>query len=495
MKKIVLHTLLFFCLSAYGQPLPMPSLWLKSTDKSFVNYRGASMSVFLDGQGAKLLQNTALVNGYPALYLNSKAKDSYLTYVTDMFRGVSSALLLVAYEPFVLKNEKTIPEYGIWTLLSGDTVMLTSTHYKTNRGGFRYQFQNYPGAIVTSSLVSIKSNERGEEYDTLLFGKAGDRTFEGKFAEFIVVTEPINELSRRIWQSYLAFKYGSTLYKSDYLNSKGEVLWSYESNRDFSDGVGGIGRDDTLGINQNFSTIAGDGLTISLSGVNIDYQNDIKKFDNGEYIYWGHNRQELTRNLSIIPVKSNTYHLYNRIWKVQRHTKKQHLLDIRANNVVDGKLKMFISSDSNFDGWNTKVIDASICANSQAVFKEVDFADNDLYFTFGYLQSDVSNLNQVIDPTINILSGNSINDIFAEIACRPNPVEDNLYISYRLTRKATFRLVLYDNAGSIVYQTSPIDNNIGKHQTVLDMSKLVPGTYLLYIYVDDMVLSKVIIKR
>jgi hypothetical protein len=401
-------------------------------------------------------------------------------------------------------------------LLKEDTTALTSIRYGSGKSRFRYQYEDYPGAIVTSNLLSFKIQNNDTViaenlHDTLLLCYADSLFFNGKLAEFVVINQPITENYRQVWQSYLATKYGGTLYKGNYLNAQGDTLWHYSQNQEFSDGVGGIGRDDVLGLKQNFSTIAGDSVKIfnptptlpTGEGVS-NYQSSSElqsaqtPFLNGEYVFWGHNEQEATLGSAIFPIGDDFYYLFNRIWKVRPYTQNTYLLDLEINMPTNNfnNPKLFISNTQDFLSWQTTILTPTSINNGKIRFENLNFTDSVSYFTFGYTQSEVNNsvFNNDNSNSQNN-NQNPIYQVFTEATYLPNPVVENLYIDYKLTRPATIWFSVHGNGAVPLCQTAPTNKPTGENQTIIPMGHLPTGTYTVDVHVDDMMLMEIIIKQ
>jgi hypothetical protein len=105
------------------------------------------------------------------------------------------------------------------------------------------------------------------------------------------------------------------------------------------------------------------------------------------------------------------------------------------------------------------------------------------------LPPDPANENIASDKSTNIYS------IFTEARLMPNPVTDNLYINYKLTRAARVWFTVHNNIGIPLCQTAPQDLSEGYQSATINMGNLITGTYSLYVHVDDMVMRQMIIKR
>lgn len=74
--------------------------------------------------------------------------------------------------------------------------------------------------------------------------------FIGLFPEFLLYNKVLSRKEQLRVNSYLAIKYGITLQKSNYLNAEGKLIWNEKENRDYSNRIAGIARDDISGLLQ-----------------------------------------------------------------------------------------------------------------------------------------------------------------------------------------------------------------------------------------------------
>ena len=119
--------------------------------------------------------------------------------------------------------------------------------------------------------------------------------------------------------------------------------------------------------------------------------------------------------------------------------------------------------------------------------------DTVVFETAYYYPQELIEEVQSIDSTYQTAIG--IDSVFTEAAYLPNPVQDNLIITYRLTRDASVSFSLHGNGGLLFTNTPMRQENAGYHSTTINMSSYPIGTYILFIHVDDFVQSQVIIKH
>ena len=86
------------------------------------------------------------------------------------------------------------------------------------------------------------------------------------------------------------------------------------------------------------------------------------------------------------------------------------------------------------------------------------------------------------------------NTVFTNASFLPNPVHDILRISYTLSREAQIYFSVHYSGGTCFHQSAPMLQTAGDHHETIDMTAFPTGNYVLYIHVDDTVLSQPIIK-
>lgn len=96
-------------------------------------------------------------------------------------------------------------------------------------------------------------------------------------------------------------------------------------------------------------------------------------------------------------------------------------------------------------------------------------------------------------PPSGVLEGAAA--IFTEASWQPNPVAENLNLTYKLTRNALIWFTVHNNAGIPLCTTSPASMIAGPNNTTIYMGGLIPGVYTLYVHVDDMILRMNVIKN
>lgn len=86
------------------------------------------------------------------------------------------------------------------------------------------------------------------------------------------------------------------------------------------------------------------------------------------------------------------------------------------------------------------------------------------------------------------------NTVFTNASFLPNPVHDILHISYTLSRDAQIFFSVHYSGGTCFHQSAPAQQTAGDHHEIIDMTAFPTGNYVLYIHVDDTILSQPVIK-
>ena len=229
----------------------------------------------------------------------------------------------------------------------------------------------------------------------------GFTPFEGGLAELIIYERPIQGWEKARVLSYLATKYGFSLYNSDYVASdfngiSGTRYW--ESGSPWNLHVFGIGRDNGAGgsgmtVTQSNSIHTGSGDGTGQPGAgNIILAADPGQVDNLEFMMIGHNADPLSETGEDLPLTLNNSSLrLAREWKVKRTgdpgpvSLSFDLLGINLtggrNDPIDFALLIDEDGDGNFrTGTYTLHVPTSI-TGGRLHFDNLQFEDNTV-FTF-----------------------------------------------------------------------------------------------------------------
>jgi hypothetical protein len=141
--------------------------------------------------------------------------------------------------------------------------------------------------------------------------------FAGNMAEFIVYDGYPSATDQQKINSYLALKYGITLYQgaagggTSYLDSAGNTVWSTDATDIFENDIAGIGQDDASLLDQvqSKSNSADEILRVA----------DATSQDNGDFLIWSNNNGSATWTSTGAPVN---YDILTRKWQAQETVSK-----------------------------------------------------------------------------------------------------------------------------------------------------------------------------
>ena len=223
----------------------------------------------------------------------------------------------------VFHSPDTSLEHGIWSVIrDGKQVTgLTDKRLFRQKSEYQYPVKRRGIPLINTSIQAFSKIRSKADSNHFVLGEAilPDSTlssFSGNIAECLVFSRFLKKAEVLKIETYLAIKYGITLIASDYVSSSGGVLWSYEENKDFSEGIAGIGKDSVFGLDQKQSCSSEevDLLTISVgnfSSLNKDNDFILPEFN---YLVWGHNNNGLLYNNIAC---GETYPLMERKWLMQ----------------------------------------------------------------------------------------------------------------------------------------------------------------------------------
>lgn len=87
-----------------------------------------------------------------------------------------------------------------------------------------------------------------------------------------------------------------------------------------------------------------------------------------------------------------------------------------------------------------------------------------------------------------------LDSIITHIHYAPNPVVDNLFITYELLKDANVYFSIHYEGGTCMYQSASCKQEEGEYQKIISMRDMPRAAYVLYIHVDDVIVSACIIK-
>jgi hypothetical protein len=394
MKKLILVTLLCaYSIIAISQQLPtQPFLWIKADNQN------NGLNVWNDLSGNNNNANFVINHSQPdsALFNFNKAifvNQNYGKFVINRVPKENNQLTIIS----VFKPTNANIERGLWLIKFDSTQnsRLTTSRIKSLTTDISY-------AVTSKSKPTINTarprwtNQKADSLDSYIyFGSSDSLGFHGKLAEFLIFDKPLSDTALLKTHTYLALKYGISLFKSNYINSAEQVIWNYEENVQYSKEIAGIGKDTILNIDQKQSAADG-GENILCISANTKHRTNIENntmLNQGDFLIWSSNSGNISQT-SIDTVHPNQLGgLPDKKWlmQVSGNTSRSIPTQVVLNgSQFDTLGRCFIvidkSASGNFSQLNSQIIEAdSIDANKNIYFSNI-YWDTDLsgkdMFTF-----------------------------------------------------------------------------------------------------------------
>ena len=164
--------------------------------------------------------------------------------------------VIVVYETYDTANENALWQVQLDT---AKRIGQTTQRILNDNGQITYDTANRLKPVINYLAQSWRTPEVCAP--TLTLCAADSLPLHGRVAEALYFDHRIPDTAVIQWISYLAVKYGVTLAQTDYLDSRRNVIWNYTDYPDYSTSIAGVGRDDSVGLNQK-QTYYADGQMI-----------------------------------------------------------------------------------------------------------------------------------------------------------------------------------------------------------------------------------------
>lgn len=102
---------------------------------------------------------------------------------------------------------------------------------------------------LSGNVASFQENDSSDFHSSFSTFEG----FQGYVPELLVFDKMLISTENKIYQTYLAIKYGLSL-DTDYLSAERKLMWDYEKNNAYKYRITGYGRQDTLRLYQKFSS-------------------------------------------------------------------------------------------------------------------------------------------------------------------------------------------------------------------------------------------------
>lgn len=296
-----------------GSSIPEPYLWYDA------NFCSDSSLLLPDRSGQEHMAVNSLgagVNFGGLINFNKtlQFEDAFLDYRFSSSPLKSNRVVVFCVFKAIIPDEDSY----IWSLR---TDSINFAGLKCNSlivGETKMPYSAYQDGKAALNKASIGWHE--SEVDSALYyfsvGNGDSLSYTGELAEILVFDGELSKEEVSKVESYLAIKYGITLFQSDYISSRGDSVWQYDAFTEFHNGIAGIGRDSIFELYQKQSSGLGgiDDLTIGLVSItSMNEMNEGELYDY-EYYVWGNNDKDLSFSGSTGRDEYEINHLSQKQW-------------------------------------------------------------------------------------------------------------------------------------------------------------------------------------
>jgi hypothetical protein len=389
MKQSILITILVIISNTLVQAqIAEPKFWQKSED---IGKDAAKTANF------KSIKQSRSINYNPILQIGEGE-----SLIIDNIETSSEKVTVM----LVYQVNDSLREQNVWQIGNGSTTGRagqTTQQIIDNYGVTRFRENNSTLAVVSTQTQKIEKTE--DETYTLTIGTFDTLPFNGKIGEVLVFSDVLHNNVTKTWESYLAIKYGVTLYERNYYNSREDSVWNYFKNEPLSEQIIGIGRDDYFDLYQKQSITPTEKIIFGTE--------DNHKIDNLQHIMLGIDTTEFKEKSKIYLENGVTLTKYGQ-FRIQK-TGTQDIptfleidcsdLDISTKHFENLYLLINRSGENNFYGKNIDFYPATVAdtINKTLTFKNIhwdrDNNGSDI-FCLALLTPD-STINDIIIHDIN----------------------------------------------------------------------------------------------
>lgn len=429
--------------------------------------------------------------------LNGRPNESVVFTKSNIFSSIESGKITMPYGNDTIKNLLALQNSSTTSNKARESSLRIASYYKSTMPNSSVWGEQQKAAI---SLGSSFQNTNVNNTSTFIPDLNTLEVFRGYTPEFLVFSKVLQPIERRIFESYLAIKYGVSLDKS-YYSSKGKLLWDYNSNNKYNNRITGYGREDIFNLNQKMATTSyqeapyfSDSCDTYMANSTLPSSNRLLvmgcqtnfNLNDGEYVLFGDNNSTLTETIDTVPgytsiqrswlVNINTDRIinnwvelsyYNHLATVfETHKQNTYMLLFRNNSIIEVEL-------SEIDEDRSKII-----------FRNVSLKNGDK-FTFAYKSSapNMSKKNVIVEEELEYKD--DIRVYYKDPADRKN-----ITVRVETARPSAATIYVFDMAGRRMERKTLAK---GCEARFADINIRMSGVYIVKIVTNDNEYSKKII--
>ena len=305
MRKKLLFILLFSILQAgYGQYgfLELPQIWLRADTLSEQSHVWSNITG--TGNDARFSGETPVFSSRKLNYHKALSFSGAQPIIVPSYHFTSKDLTVI----IVYSVPDSLDECGLWQVQRDSTsrLGLTTQHILSESSEIRYIDSNKTGVIINTLSQHWRNLSLVGFVKDIQIGFGDD--FAGTVAEFLLFDKKLSKEQVTGWASYLAVKYGVTLYDMPYFSSDSIMVWN--NFEEFSFAIIGLGRDMKTDLHQR-QTEGLEGKIVF--GINTPVSCNETHPDaiaEGDYLLWGFDAQGVTNPQDLILFDDVTFTAY-----------------------------------------------------------------------------------------------------------------------------------------------------------------------------------------
>lgn len=358
-----------------GPSMPVPFLWYKA-DNIFNS--AVELHDFTGNNHLATCNNgfnitdSGFINFNKALLFQNSLAD---------FRTFSVPLNSNRFTVFtVYQSESSSSDQFVWTVFFDTTHIagLTTRRLKTFMMDNEYCDSTFTKALLNTTSIGWIDLVADSATSFISLGNRDSVNLSGKLAEFILFDGELDSIQKTKVQTYLAIKYGLTLYKTDYVDTRGDIIWNWLENTTYNKEIAGIGRDTLADLHQKQSSADGGENIIRIGADTIAESNMLNPYNinPGDFLVWGSNTANLGTLFS--GIKEG--------YEISNLSEKRWLMQVSGSGASGIPTQLTLDADSiDFDGSCYLVIDRSgsdsfIMDNCDLIKSDSTDTSNRVYF-------------------------------------------------------------------------------------------------------------------
>jgi hypothetical protein len=271
---------MFFSLSTYAQKnntFFKSKIWMKNSKK--INYKNFEEN-----------KNSNLNFHKPIISLNNK--------------GVYKQILNNEFSYFIVFKSDEESEDELVTFTNGKNKVIVNNKSIISDKVETFKKDTKSGIIINYLTQQLKRSRRRNIIK--LNKEQFTESSKNNIYEFLYYPTYLGDKENQKIQTYLSLKYGVSLPStSDYINSKGYMIWNHDTNKGFNNNVFGVGLDSLLNFNQSKSQNS------KFKNLTISFQDKEENKTNLHYFLVGDNG----KNINFSYDADNDIEILDKVWK------------------------------------------------------------------------------------------------------------------------------------------------------------------------------------